>query len=319
MREETPKVAAIGECMIELRHTDDENLRLSFGGDSLNTAVYLARCARQSGGVPSVDYVTGLGTDPYSRRMRRWWQEEGIGTDLTFTVPHRRPGLYLVDVNDRGEREFTYYRSESACRELLLHEDMLSPFRAVASYDYAYVSGITLAVLAESARHELWRVLDELRSRGGRVVFDSNYRPTLWSSPEFARATVMAMLRRTDIALPTLDDESALFGDTTPEATATRLHDEGISEVAVKLGEQGAFVSSAAGAETVAIAKSVAAVDSTAAGDAFNAAYLHARIHQRAPAVAARAGHRLAAAVVGHPGAIVPADAMPAPVDNVRG
>ncbi len=305
------KIASIGECMIELRHSGDANLSLSFGGDTLNTAVYLARCARQTSDEVRIEYVTALGSDRYSDMLRSRWNGEGVGTSLTFTVADRKPGLYLVHVDEQGERSFTYYRSESACRQLLLREDMIAEVTALTSYDYVYLSGITLAILAETARQHLWRVLDELRANGGRVVFDTNYRPALWSSAEVARETITAMSRRVDLALPTFADESLLFGDQRPEATAERLHRAGVPEIAVKLGPDGAFVSSADGAAVVDTPGPVAVVDSTAAGDAFNAAYLHARIHGRTPTEATRDGHRLAAAVLGHPGAVIPQEAMP--------
>ena len=64
------KIASIGECMIELRHRSAADLSLAFGGDTLNTAVYLARLLRLR--EASVDYVTALGDDADQARARAY-------------------------------------------------------------------------------------------------------------------------------------------------------------------------------------------------------------------------------------------------------
>ena len=66
--------ACIGECMIEISRIDLENgsTRLGFAGDTLNTAIYLARPGCD------VSYLTNLGTDAFSGRMVRQFVDEGI-------------------------------------------------------------------------------------------------------------------------------------------------------------------------------------------------------------------------------------------------
>src|SRR4051812_37876277 len=96
------RVASIGECMIELSPRPGGVLGLGFGGDTLNTAVYLARL-----GV-AVDYLTALGDDGYSQRMLALWREEGVGTALVPLLPGRLPGLYLIEIDAAGERRFLY-------------------------------------------------------------------------------------------------------------------------------------------------------------------------------------------------------------------
>lgn len=307
----------IGECMVELRRrpgTDsaDPVLHQGFGGDTANTAVYLARIAEECGCGLHVEYLTALGDDRHSSRMRSWLHDEGVGTALTRTVPGRRPGLYLVELDEHGERSFAYWRGESAARELLATPDSVDAVRPVTTANLVYLSGITLAVLSPAARIRLHGLLDELRARGGRVAFDPNYRPALWRDPDTARQASTDLLRRTDVALPTFADEHALFGDAGPADTVDRLRATGVAEVVVKDGAAGAVLASADGVETVAAQPVHPVVDSTAAGDAFNAAYLHERAHGRSPASAALAGHRLAAVVIAHPGAVIPREAMPA-------
>ena len=302
------KVASIGECMIELRHRSERELDLGFGGDTLNFAVYLTRLARGTG--VQVDYVTALGDDPYSDAMLAGWRGEGIGCDLVARLPGRLPGLHTIRTDARGERSFTYWRSASAARDMLRGAPGARITGALADYDLLYVSGITLSILDPAQRETLTALADRIRAQGGRVAFDSNFRPAGWPDRDEARAAFDRMLRRVDIALPTLDDDQTLFGVADAAACARRLHALGVPEVAVKLGAQGCWLSSDGRSAPVPAEPVARVVDSTAAGDSFNAGYLSARLAGAEPEAAAIQGHRIAARVIGHPGAIIPLAAM---------
>jgi 2-dehydro-3-deoxygluconokinase len=303
-----PKVASIGECMIELRHRGATDLELAYGGDTLNFAVYLARLTR--GRDVAVDYVTALGEDPYSDAMLAMWQAEGIGCDLVARLPGRLPGLYTIRTDQQGERTFTYWRSASAARELLRGQQAAGIVERLAAYDLVYLSGVTLSILDPAQRETLMALADQLRTQGGRVAFDSNFRPAGWPDRGEARAAFDQMLRRVDIALPTLDDDQALFGVQDAADCARRLHGLGVAEVAVKQGPLGCHLSLDGRTAAVPAEPVARVVDSTAAGDSFNAGYLAARLAGLEPAVAATQGHRIAARVIGHPGAVIPRAAM---------
>ena len=134
------RVACIGECMIELRELPNGHLSRSYGGDTLNTAVYLARL-----GVP-VDYVTALGQDPWSDEMIEGWQSEGIGTRLVARLPNRLPGLYVIQTDSTGERRFSYWRDSAAARSLFDMPATPQFCEALAGYEVLYLSGITLSL-----------------------------------------------------------------------------------------------------------------------------------------------------------------------------
>jgi 2-dehydro-3-deoxygluconokinase len=302
------KLASIGECMIELRHRSERELELGFGGDTLNFAVYLTRLSR--GRDVKVDYVTALGDDPYSDAMLAAWRAEGIGCDLVARLRGRLPGLHTIRTDAQGERTFTYWRSASAARDVLRGAHGSHIAERLASYDLLYLSGITLSILDPTQRETLMALADQVRATGGRIVFDSNFRPAGWPDRNEARATFDRMLRRVDIALPTLDDDQALFDVADAAACAARLHGLGVAEVAVKLGARGCFLSSDGRGRPVQAEPVARVVDSTAAGDSFNAGYLAARLAGAKPDVAALQGHRIAARVIGHPGAIIPTAAM---------
>jgi 2-dehydro-3-deoxygluconokinase len=298
------RVAVMGECMIELSHLDDHTLALGYAGDVYNVAVSLARWG------DDVALVSRLGDDHHSEAMLAAWRAEGLDTSLTDQLPGYAPGLYLIRTDDEGERSFTYWRSASPARELLADDGHAARVLAgLAGTEWLLLSGISLSLLSGPAHGRLLELLDALRGDGTRVAFDSNYRPAGWPDAATAAARMDDVLTRTALALPTLDDERALHGDRSAEATLARLRARGVEEVVVKVGAGGAV----AQGEHVPAEPGVEVVDTTGAGDAFDAGYLHARMAGLAPAAAAAEGNRLAAAVLGHRGAIVPAGEMPAP------
>ena len=300
-----PRVACIGECMLELSGADPQAMRLSYGGDTLNTAVYLARL-----GV-ATDYVTALGDDPWSDWMVDQWAREGVGTGSVIRATGRIPGLYAIRTDDRGERRFFYWRDQAPARDLLRFPEFDRIGRDLAGYDCLYVSGITLSLYSAADRARLFDIVDAARDRGCRIAFDSNYRPRGWPDVATAKDVMGQMLRRTDIALPTLDDDRQVFGDTDADSCADRLHASGVADVAVKLGPAGCLVSDGTTRSTVVAEQRIRPVDTTGAGDSFNAAYLAARLAGATATDAARRANALAGTVILHRGAIMPCEAMP--------
>jgi 2-dehydro-3-deoxygluconokinase len=301
----TTRVLAIGECMIELTHTGSRTLSLGYAGDTFNTAVYLARLTQPA--AVTVDYLTLLGDDGYSEGILGEMRAEGIGTGLIHRIPSAHPGLYLVDTDEHGERSFTYYRSESPARRMFDGGHLPD----LAAYDVLYLSAITLQLLTAGARKRLWDLLASARGRGAEVMFDSNYRSSGWESAVAAREAVELTWELTSIAAPTFSDEQALFGDPSPAAALTRLQRYGIGDVVVKDGARGCLVWDGTEARPVPAEQVASVVDSTAAGDAFNAGYLAARVAGADPVTAARGGHAVAAKVIGHPGAVITDPALP--------
>jgi 2-dehydro-3-deoxygluconokinase len=297
------RVAAIGECMIELSQAGGGLLARGWGGDTLNTAVYLARL-----GV-AVDYVTALGDDPWSDEMVEAWRTEGVGTGLVVRVPGRVPGLYLISTDGQGQRRFHYWRDSAPARLLFELPQTDGVVAALVGYDVIYVSGISLSLYGEAGRARLLSALDAARARGRRVVFDTNFRSRLWPDRTLARAAYRAALQRADAIMASTEDLAQLFADAGLAELPTG--DPG-REVVLKLDEPAVRIFHAGGEHTVAAAPIENVVDTTAAGDSFAAAYIAARLAGASPVAAARCGHCLAGAVVQHRGAIIPRRAMPA-------
>ncbi len=297
------RVASIGECMIELSPAAGGLLSRSFGGDTLNTAVYLARL-----GV-AVDYVTALGDDPWSEEMLTAWRAEGVGTGLVVRVPGRLPGLYLISTDADGQRRFYYWRDSAPARLLFDRPQTPEIVAALARYELVYLSGVTLSLYGEVGRGRLLDALDMVRTRGGRIAFDTNFRTRGWPDPAIAKTAYRAALKRADIVLASTEDLELLFGR---DGVGELPTGDPRIEVVLKLPQPAARIYHGGTEQIVAAEPASDVVDTTAAGDSFAAAYLAARLAGAAPSAAARSGHRLAGAVVRHRGAIIPRSAMPA-------
>ncbi|GAB4067305.1 sugar kinase [Ancylobacter sonchi] len=295
------KVVSIGEVMVEFSRGADARYGLGIGGDTFNTAVYLARAGVEVG------YATALGDDRYSEQIVAAAEAENIGTKQILRAPGRMPGLYVIDTDTFGERTFSYWRDNAPARELFELPGWERVAEAIIEAQLVYLSGITLSIYSNVGLGRLLATLEFARERGAKVVFDGNYRPRNWRGDVARARTVYAQaLKRSTLALPTFEDEAMLWNDGSPAATAERLSTFGVDEIVVKNGAEGALVVSGGTSQLVAIAEPVTPVDTTAAGDSFNAAYLAARLDGKPPVMAAEAGHALAGRVIQHRGAILP-------------
>jgi 2-dehydro-3-deoxygluconokinase len=295
------RVVSIGEVMVELSRNPDGRYGLAYGGDTFNTAVYMARA-----GV-DVAYATALGDDPYSDGVVNQAGAEGVDTRHMVRVPGRMPGLYVIETDPKGERQFYYWRDTSPARDLFELAEWGALAEAIMESKLVYFSGITLSLYSNVGLGRFLAVLEMARKKGVQVAFDSNFRPRGWKGDVARARTVFSeALKRVDIALPTFDDEALLWGDGHPHATVDRLQAFGVAEVVVKNGPNNALIATKDGREQVPTTEVVTPVDTTAAGDSFNAAYLAARLKGDEPHQAVAAAHHLAGQVIRHRGAIMP-------------
>ncbi|GLS90166.1 2-dehydro-3-deoxygluconokinase [Psychromonas marina] len=302
------RIAVIGECMVELNKNLNA-LEQSFGGDTLNTAVYLSRLTQQQG--ISTSYISALGHDPFSAEMLRAWNEEGIDTDLVKLSEHKLPGMYAIETAEDGERSFFYWRNDSAAKYWLKERDLVALTQQLRDYGMIYLSGISFAILSYTCREVLINMLTICRKSGVKIVFDNNYRPALWESIEAAQTCYQQILAITDIAFLTFDDEQMLYGDDNEQQAIERTQALGVKEIVIKRGEQDCYVVMADSMISVAPHYIDNVVDTTAAGDSFSAGYLAKRLLGGTPEASALAGHTLAGTVIQHRGAVISVDKMP--------
>lgn len=292
---------AIGECMVELAPAGDGLLRMGYAGDTFNTAWYARRLLPPAW---RVGYLSAAGDDAVSQGMLDFIAGAGIETDAVRRLKGRTVGLYLIQLQD-GERSFSYWRGQSAARSLA--DDPAWLAAAFAGRDLLFFSGITLAILAPEARRVLSAALARARDAGAHVAFDTNLRPRLWESPEAMREGLMLGASVADTVLPSFDEERELFGDATPAATVARYRAAGAARVAVKNGAGPChFWSAESGEGVLTPAPAGRVVDSTAAGDSFDAGFLAALLTGATIGEAVRRGADIAAKVIGVRGALAP-------------
>lgn len=296
--------------MVEVGLSPDNSgcARVGFGGDTLNTAVYMARCL--AGSDITCAYVTHLGDDEHARQMTRAWQAEGLDTQYVRRISGEVTGLYTISVDEQGERRFNYWRSNAPVREMLSGADGERLAGELKTFDGLYYSGITLAVLRPEGRERLLDAAQAVKANGGIVAFDTNHRPTLWQQGDVP-AIVRRAIGTSTVALPSVEDLMNIFETNADDWPTFLEHLIDGGDVVLRYGPSDLRVLTDGQWQAFDLARAKRVVDTTAAGDSFNAGYLSARLLGRDVASAVEQAHRLARLVVSHPGAIIDRALMP--------
>ncbi len=298
------KVVCIGECMVECIEGGANDGVQRFAGDTFNTAVYMARESR----VHEVHFLTAVGQDVTYVRMLQSMEREGLRVDNILQRPDRTVGRYTIHTDGLGERSFTYERGQSAARTLFDDPGSAKQLLRRLDPDLVYLSGISLAILPESARKQLFI---ELSKYGTAVAFDPNYRPALWEDNDHARRWIQAFAQISSYLLTSSEDDRQLLGLASPEQSRAHWSKATSGELVIKNG--GASVIVVPGADeirpepiAVPVVEESKPIDTTGAGDAFNGVYLIQRMAGSGPAEAALASIKICAKVVMSRGAILP-------------
>ena len=293
-------IMCIGECMVEMAPREDGAYMRGFAGDTFNSAWYLAKLLPKSF---TVDYFTGAGTDAVSDEMLAFMENAGVGTSAIRRISDRTVGLYMIALKN-GERSFSYWRGQSAAK--LLAADRAALSEAVKDKGLILFSGITMAVVNAEDRNTLFEVLAEARAAGTTIAFDPNMRLRLWPSREVMAETIMQAAEVSDIVLPSFDEDGTVFGDENPKATIARYRAKGVSTVIVKNGVDTIYAEDeSAGALTFKPTPAENVVDTTAAGDSFNAGLIAALATGASLAEALERASALSARVICARGALV--------------
>lgn len=299
-------IACIGECMVEIssKFHGSNQANLGFAGDTMNTAVYLSRILASKRF--NVSYVTRLGSDKFSERALGFLGNEGLDTKLIGQDKNHNIGIHAIDLDQDGERSFTYWRSQSAAKGMF--SGGTPSFQDITGFNLIFISAITLAILPPLIRNRLIKFCGRAKSDGCLIAFDSNYRPSLWKNINEARRSIDRMWANCSIAMPSFDDEQRLNPGITALEVIDRIAEFGADEVVLKSGIEGP--QTWPDRSLCKFLKSNDVVDTTGAGDSFNAGYLAARLTGESQSGAAQAGHTLALKVIAGSGAIIPKKEM---------
>ena len=298
----SPSLLFVGEAMLELTNKTDISLGKSFAGDVYNTAVYLTRAFPQY----QTQFLSALGTDKISDEFAARVASENIGTDFLARSSSHHMGIYMVVNDETGERSFIYWRNDSAAKRLMTNISKLLNKLTFAKDDVLFFSGITIAVLQEAERNLFWNFIQKAKSEGVKIVFDPNYRPALWNSVDLAKSEIEKAFSLSDWALPGLDDFKTLYQLNTIEQCIEFCQQYEFEELVIKQGSDEVHIITGDGHEINPIIASDNVVDTTSAGDAFNGAYLGARISGKSSKYATRFANYCASKVISTPGAIMP-------------
>jgi 2-dehydro-3-deoxygluconokinase len=302
-------VISFGECMLEVQANGFGPAAFAYGGDTLNTAVYLRRCSRPQD--IQVGYATGLGSDPLSLQLRKAWTRQGLGLNYTREVEGKLPGMYLIETDEHGERRFHFWRENSAARDYF--DAAITPLEQTqSSIDCLYFSGISLAILDAPSRDRFFTLLSQMRDAGKQVVFDNNYRPRLWADVQTTRKVFDRAFSVASMALITADDHHAVYGFDSLALSVAHAQALTPPEKVIKQGALPTLVNQEGQSDWNEVpAQNVSkVVDTTAAGDSFAAAYLSRRLLGMPGEQAAAFGNLLAARVIQHRGAVIPEEVM---------
>lgn len=294
-------IIVMGECMVELS-SSGKTFQQGFAGDVYNTAVYLKRLVKQHA---KVGILTAVGCDELSHEMLDAFKQEQVDTELVAEIKDKQTGLYLIKTSADGERRFTYWRGNSAAKQTLSHLSSAQKTELEQQTDIFYFSGISLAILDKTEIALFWQLLKSLKQRGTKIVFDTNYREKLWHSEADAKAQYHKAFTLSDIVFPGGEDFSLLYGIDSFDAIATYLTDYSIPQVIIKNGVEGVLCISAQQRDFINVVPVETVIDTTSAGDAFNAGYLAAALADKSMAESAVFGATISAFVIQHKGAIV--------------
>lgn len=256
-------VLALGEAMVEFNQAagDGRTYLRGFGGDTSNFAIAAARQGARAG------YLSALGDDEHGRMLRALWDREGVDHGGVRTDAGAFTAVYFVNHDERGHH-FSFLRAGSAASRMMPADLPRDRIRAAR---HLHLSGITLAI-SPSSCDTAYAALETAREAGVQVSFDTNLRLKLWPLDR-ARAVMTDALRHCDIALPSLDDVTAISGKTKPNQIVDWCLGLGARIVALKLGSEGALVANAQDRWKIDPFP-CRPLDATGAGDTFGGAFV---------------------------------------------
>ncbi|MBC7091483.1 MAG: sugar kinase [Nitrososphaeria archaeon] len=297
-------VIGLGEAIIDFIALDNVSLRdatrfmKSFGGAPMNTLIGVSRLGFSSGA------ITAVGEDPFGEYIVKILRENCVDTsNVQVKRGFRTPLAFITNEPNTGERRFLFYRNphlSSTADTHLSIEDM--DFNYLRNAKVLHVSGFSLSY--NTTRETVLKAVKFARENGVRVFFDPTLRPEVWDSEEEIRKVTYTILKECDIASFSTEEAEFFFGTTDYEKAASLALNFGLKIVCIKLGSKGAFSMTVDGVSVLEPAFKVKAVDTTGAGDGWNAGFIVGMLKNFGLRDSVRIANALGALVVTKHGAI---------------
>jgi 2-dehydro-3-deoxygluconokinase len=289
-------VALFGEAMLLLVADrpgpleDAQSFHKRTAGAETNVAIGLSRLGLKVG------WASRLGTDSMGRALLAAMRAEGIDCSHVITDAAQRTGFQFKGrVTDGSDPPIEYHRKGSAASHMG-PADIDEPW--LRSARHLHATGV-FAAISETSLQAALKSMDVMRAAGRTISFDTNLRPTLWSSTETMRHWVNELASRADWVLPGIEEGLLLTGHDKPEDVARFYRERGAKLVVVKLGAEGAYYDSdTAGTGRIDGFPVKEVIDTVGAGDGFAAGVVSALLEGRSVPDAVRRGAWIGARAV---------------------
>jgi len=269
-----PEVIAIGEILVDLvstkpgPHMEAPAFEKCFGGAPMNTIVGVSRLGVSAGA------ITAVGDDPFGQFLIGELERNKVDVSQVKVKKGRRTTItFVANEPMSGERTFLFYRKPwtGETADSTLESDDIDP-SYIAKANILHVSGFALS--QNPCRQAIFKAIKCARKTGVKVSFDPTLRVDVWDSIATLRRTYSRALRLSDIATFSKEEAEFIFGTSEAEEAARRALKYGIGIVGIKLGDEGSFIMREDGRTVKAPAFRVKAIDTTGAGDGWNAGLL---------------------------------------------
>lgn len=249
------KVWLTGDAVVDLIPDSENSYLRCPGGAPANVAVAISRLGGHA------EFMGKAGNDPFGKFLRQTLSDESVGVEHFSLDPNHRTSTVVVDLDDNGERSFTFMVKPSA--------DQFFSFEDIAKFSAGeWLHCCSIALANNPSRNATFSSMREIKKLGGYVSFDPNLREEVWSQPEELISVVMDAVKLADVVKFSEEELTFLTDTTSIEAGLEALRPLNIPLILITLGAEGTLATFN-GTSTKIAARSVSPVDTTGAGDAF--------------------------------------------------
>tara|TARA_B100001964_G_scaffold244076_1_gene324149 strand:+ start:1426 stop:2319 length:894 start_codon:yes stop_codon:yes gene_type:complete len=291
------EICSIGECMIEFSNLENNLYKQSIAGDTLNFSFYLDKK------IFSTFFLTAIGTSDISQKVLNFLKKEKINLELVTKIASNEIGLYLIKNDNLGEKRFYYWRDNSAAK-IFFNNNIKKFKKKLQHFEYIYFTGITLSLLEHKNINNFMGLVNYFKKKNSKIVFDLNIRINRWS-----KKTLILYLNK---LLPKVDIFFASGEDFFYWKSSKKVYDfeKILNKFKISHGiyrknaqYNYAFYNNKKYMIKNKLLKKV--VDTSGAGDGYNAAYLSNFLENYDPQKALRFASGIGAKIVMKKGAIV--------------